>query len=138
MLTKATVQDGWCVAEYSTPIGRLFVTATKLSQALLLIEPSKNPAWQQMVQDDTPITVRIIMVGTREQCYVEANRQEPAWCNLAAQGSKRPLIQCSNGETYRTQQEAANALGLDQGAISAQLNGRLRTVKGYTFTYINS
>jgi hypothetical protein len=46
---------------------------------------------------------------------------------------RQPII-CSNGVTYQSQLEASYALKINQSAISKHLRGKLKHVKGYTFT----
>jgi len=140
--------SAWCVAEYQVvqdahnPPVSMFITATKLVDVFTFSEALRNSEWRNCIQDEHQIVVWIISTGTKVECMRHANhlimtRAVKPRCNMYGHNvfAHTKRIRCSNGEVYESQLEAARMLKINQGAISLHLNGKLKSVGGYTFTY---
>jgi hypothetical protein len=146
--TVQTLDDAppvWCIFEHWTAdeMGALvlqFIGACRLTDAFKTATARSNTEWCKLMKPETSLYIRITAIGDKSECLRDAARQvsnAPPRCNLYGlnlHGSQR-RIKCSNGQTYDTQQQAAEALNVSQSAISAHLNGRGRAVGGYTFSY---
>jgi len=55
---------------------------------------------------------------------------------FSVQRGGRPFVD-QNGAVYKTQREAARALGLDSGALNRVLHGTLKQTHGYIFRYLD-
>jgi len=138
----------WCVAEYFMNMpdqlgASLMITAAKLSEVFMFIECNRNSEWRKLVKPDSRILTMIYGIGEKHDCMREASRliisRGPSMprCNLYggnSMGTSR-AIECSNGETYATQSEAAETLGLSQSHISRHLKGLCRDVRGFKFSF---
>ena len=97
-----------------------------------------------MFQNGGTVMVRIMATGSdrreiKRAAVARIHQLEPTpRCNkfgYNVTGQQQP-IKCSNGEVYKSQKEAAEALGMSQGLISKHLAGDATHAKGFTFTYI--
>lgn len=50
----------------------------------------------------------------------------------------RPVICIETGERFESANKACNRFGLNPSNMSGHLNGRLKTIGGYTFKYVDS
>lgn len=134
------LQKDYASVSYSTgdPFAVIWIGVVKLHDVYKFIEPGKNNQWRHHVTPDTQLVVTVHYTGSRIECQIESSKlilKHKPVCNLTGHShSKR--ISCSNGQIYATQSEAAQALGLNQGGISSVLNGRLKSISGYYFSYI--
>jgi hypothetical protein len=137
-----------CVVEYQVtdtihPPVCMLITHCRLADAFNMAIPRRNSEWLRSVDGNHGVLVIIHAVGERIECMKEASRlsvlHQPR-CNVYGYDKRgqRGVIACSNGQTYRTQMEAAEALGIDQGAISRVLRGAARSTSGLTFSYVTS
>lgn len=142
--------DLWCVYEHLMQIEPdgppvvIYVNACKLSEVYRLTQGRQNTEWLRLTKDrDVKIMVRIVATDTdRYLINREAMRHARIFnpmpiCNLRGfniHGQGRS-VECSNGKRYKSQADAAKELGLSQSAISKHLNGQLRHVGGYVFSY---
>lgn len=147
--TMSEFGKAWCVVEYMINDGQggppepMLITAVRLVDAYTFAEASRNSEWRKYVTPDHGVIVQIHVIGTRQECVTEANK-------MIMHRNPRPRgnvygynsfslarkIQCSNGQVYENQAEAARLLDVNQGAISRNLSGGLKQVKGYIFTYV--
>lgn len=148
--TPATPEsDMWCVYEHSikasdptAPPKVIYINACKLNDVFRMSEAHNNSEWARLTTFNPLIMIRITAVTTdRAEAMKEAQKQIRSHnpmpdCNLRGYNmfGRSNAILCSNGKEYPNQLEAANALGLSQSAISQQLRGKLKSVKGYTFS----
>lgn len=142
--TKAT----WCTVEYqvifdlSAPPTVMMITACRLDKAFQMTTPAINSVWKQYVLPEHGVIVVIHHTGTRAECLVEANKlslsKRPICIMGANQSISRPMIQCDDGRTWRTQVEAAEALGTTQSAVSMALRGLSATVAGHRLAYVEN
>lgn len=143
--TPDTLAQTWAVIQYminsdqpNQPPIIFAIVACPWPDTVTMVEASKNSEWQKYVTKDRPVLAEVLFTGTKIECMQAASRfvvqREPHCQRFGAQMSHRTArLMCSNGQTYATQSEAAQLLGLNQGAISQHLKGKLRHVKGYTF-----
>jgi hypothetical protein len=135
------LQKDYASVSYSTsdPFAVIWIGTVKLHDIYKFIEPGKNNQWRHHVMIETEIVVTVHYIGSKIECQIECGKlvvKHKPICNLTGHShSKR--IKCSNGSTYVSQIEAAQALGINQGAISSMLNGRSASASGYYFHYIN-
>lgn len=136
----------WCVVEYWTKehidaewrFTMLYVC--ELRQAYTFHGLYRNPVWRDMVKPDMLINARVTHVGDVISCRRHMDTRlntmpvkPPANVHPAHWIMKVSRLECSNGQTYRNQSEAARQLGLTQSAISKHLAGGLDHVKNYRF-----
>lgn len=137
----------YCVVEYQlnalpNPPICMMIVSCPLDHAFRFIVPERNSEWKRVVTPEHGILITIHAIGLKMDCDREARNMTAAKqprCNLYGVDTRyqRKHIRCSNGEVYQTQQEAATALGIDQGAVSRVLRGAARSAKGYKFTYVD-
>lgn len=138
--TIEQLQKGYATVSYSTadPFSVIWIGVVKTHDVFKFIEPAKNNQWRNYVSLETDLIVTINMIGTKIECQIHAGKlivQHKPICNLTGHNhSKR--VACSNGIIYANQSEAAMALGVSQGAVSAVINGRLKSIKGHYFSYV--
>jgi hypothetical protein len=140
--TLTNAKDDYASVTYSTlrpgePPVAVWVGVVKLRQAFHFNEPAKNNQWKHYVTNTSDIMVTINATGSAMECQHQTNKLINALkpvCNVHGHNYAKRIL-CSNGQMYKTQSEAAIDLGINQSAISAVLSGRLRAVKGYSFTY---
>lgn len=146
--TLATPSDVWCAFEHQAtlepgkPPAVILVGACKLVDVYRLTEGKTNSDWHALFARGGHVLVRIIATGERTDIIRYAQRHAFSFptmprCNLRGfnvRGANR-AVRCSNGETYKTQRDAAKALGVSQSAISQHLDGKLTSVRGLTFDY---
>ena len=145
MTTTYKVRDlpsAWCAVDYWVNGKSVFITATMLRDAFTMAYAQRNSEWRNVVDLDATVTVIILTIGTQNDCIDYANetlfkRDVKPHCNAKGhdQATRARRIACNNGEVYESQLAACRALGLNQGAVSRQLRGELRSVKGYVFCY---
>lgn len=141
-MTNAT----YCVVSYqringTAPPTLMMITACPLSQAFNMTVPGRNAYWRSVMTPETGVIVEVHKIGTKQECNIDATsrmarapvKPECMRWTVAARGTR--LIACSNGQTYRDQSEAADALGVSQSAISQCLRGHMATVRGETLMY---
>jgi hypothetical protein len=151
-ITLPTIETGKLFAVYEIKIWPtqgeppvlIYIGAETLLKTLSIRQPRANSDFAQIFAVDRPLMLRIISIHddameAREAAvlHVKAQPFVPR-CNslgFALNGQTR-RIHCSNGKTYGSQKEAAESLGINQGAISQHMNGRLKAVRGYTFTFV--
>lgn len=146
--TVAEFSKAWCVVEYMITDGHggppepMLITACRLVDAYTFADANRNSEWRKYATPAHGAVAQVHAIGTRQECQQHATkmimgRNPRPRGNVYGFNSfslARPL-ECSNGQEYPNQAEAARMLNLNQGAISRHLKGELRTVKGYTFTY---
>jgi hypothetical protein len=133
-------QKDYATVSYATcdPFAVIWIGVVKLHDVYKFIEPSKNNQWRTHVSPHTEIIVTVHCTGSKIDCQVHAGKlivQHKPVCNMTGHSHSR-RVACSNGIIYATQSEAAQALGINQGAISSVLNGRLKSAGGHYFHYI--
>ncbi len=150
IVTPQGCADDWCLFEHSIIVNQgeppqvIYVGTCRLRDVYKLIEARRNSEWRRIVTDRTPLFLRILQTGDKgEMIRASASqvRTYPAFprCNLVGHDAfamTKALI-CSNGETYKSQADAADSLGVSQSAISRHLRGEVRHVRGYTFAYVD-
>ena len=140
--TPTNAKDDHASVTYSTinpgePGVPIWVGIVKLRNVFHFNEPAKNNQWRNYVTPESNIMVTINVTGSAMECQHETNKLINALkpvCNVHGHNFSKRIL-CSNGQMYKTQSEAAADLGINQSAISAALSGRLRSVKGYSFSY---
>lgn len=141
--------EPWCVYEHHValeagqPPQVIHVGACRLIDAFRLGDARQNTEWQAIFEHGGHVLVRIVSTTDNRMEAIQAARAHLATfnpmprCNMHgynARGTARP-VRCSNGITYRTQSEAANALGITQSAVSQHLAGHIKSAGGFTFEY---
>jgi hypothetical protein len=146
--TQAHPSQAWCAFEHiaalepGAPPAVIFVGACRLIEVYRLADGRTNSEWTKIYANGGTVQVRIIATGDRLDVMRHAQRHARTFdplprCNMYGynvRGASR-AIRCSNGQTYPTQRDAALALGVSQSAISQQLDGKLLSVRGFTFSY---
>lgn len=141
--------DPWCAFEHLAaleaghPPQVIYVGACRLVDVFRLTEGKTNSDWSSLFANGGYVLVRIIATGTRQDIVNYATRHVRTFdpmprCNVRGynvRGARRAVICNNNGTTYRNQSEAAAELGVTQSAISQHLDGKLSSVRGYTFRY---
>lgn len=140
----------WCAYEISYQDGTapptiIFVSACKLQEVFTIRPAMNNSEFRKIVKPGAVVGIRIFATGTNvhairraAQERLEAFPSRPI-CNargfrVSTPGRARP-IRCSNGKTYRNQNEAALDLGVQQPTISRHLAGFAQSVAGETLWY---
>lgn len=150
MADFTTFDKQWCVYEHhlhepgEETLKVIYVGACKLANVYALADAMRNTHWATLkhTRPGSFLYVKVIMTGERVECmnasvkHILSHNPRPV-CNQYGRDTSgwiRPIL-CSNGQEYATQQEAALALGLNQGQISQHLAGNVKSVKGFTFAY---
>jgi hypothetical protein len=143
------LRDAWCVYEHYTltpgePPQLIYMATCPLIDIYRMREARDNSEWSAVTNNGTiPIMCRIVattddMNEARDFAirHIKSFPNMPR-CNLHGYNMHKSArrLMCSNGKEYATQSDAARDLGVNQSAISQHLQGRLRSVKGFTFTY---
>lgn len=121
----------------------IYVNACKLHDVYKLTQARINSEFARMFANGGMVMVHIIATGNDRREIIEyALRHQkslplPPRCNVVGHlmTQAHRIIICSNGKEYKSQTDAALALGVAQSAISRHLRGDLATVKGYTLSY---
>ncbi len=150
-VTADGLRNVWCVYEHSihqqdAPPAAIFVGYCRLNDLFMMREARNNSEWARITNNgNVPIMLRIVALTDE---MTDANKLAlsqlatyPTWPHCNANGynleAARRTIQCSNGQTFTSQEEAARVLGVSQSAVSQHLRGRLKAVKGHTLAYLN-
>jgi hypothetical protein len=140
-----SLRKTWCVYEHrmqGSPPPLVYIGACLLRDLWTAPDARRNTAWVKLVTIDTPLLISVTHIGTISECLnarASAIATHRPVCNVTGRdiSTTARLIRCSNGQTYRTQQEAAETLGISQSAISKVLRRVPHhvSVQGYTFSY---
>lgn len=133
----------WCVFEHHLPPQILYVGACKLIDVFKMREARDNSEWAKIYANGGGVQLAITMItDNRNEAFRVAMERVRSLdpmprCNMHGYNmhrTARTLI-CSNGQTYKSQSDAAQALGISQSNISKHLAGDLTHVNGHTFAY---
>lgn len=125
----------------------IFVGVCKLRDVYDFHYSRRNHRWLEIMGDHPAFMVRILHVTTNfaEASHVCSERLKqhnpPPECNMVGAHSVRHARAIRNvytGETYRSQQHAAQSLGVTQSAVSQHLCGRVTLCGGTVLEYDNS
>lgn len=133
--------NNFCVYEVWRDTQLLYIGTCKFTLFGQLPDAQSNSAFMEMVKRDEPLNIRIVATGNRADCYNHRMRlarslPELPPCNkFGATGRFTGIICEQDGQTYKTQAQAAKAYGISQGNLSAHLRGRpgYNSVGGRTF-----
>lgn len=149
VLDTLTVLSEWCIFEHwaqfqaDQPPECILVGVCKLIDVYKLIDGKTNSEWTRIFKSGGQVMVRVVKtVSKKHEGLVEARRHmlslpKVPICNhngYAMFGGMRRIIS-STGETYNSQAEAANALGVTGPAVSRHMNGFSHHVRGVTLRY---
>lgn len=127
----------WCVYEVWQLETRLFIGADKFTDIGFLKGPRNNTYFNSVAKPTDVLLMRIIRTGEKIAMVKLANelnfKHHPPCHTHGLIQMQYTAIVCSNGETYPSQSAAAEALSLNQSAISKHMRGMLKHVGGYTF-----
>lgn len=150
--TKENFPSVYCVAELSRldlsnqEMKVIFVYVERLADLYRLFKLNRNEVWRTMIADDDMLSMKIISTGNMNHCMMSADKHKNALgyvpiCNQAAYrifATTKLPIKCSNGKIYKSQSEAARAIGVAQSHISRCLSGKQKSVNGFTFAYVDA
>lgn len=139
------VYEHYASFEMGKPPELIFVGASKITTLLHFQEARKNTEWARMLGYGGQVMVRIIATGEdlREcQRYaIQHLNQLPRYPRCNMRGTERRgvarAIQCSNGQVFQSQKEAARVMGVTESALSRHLNNLQQNVGGLRFHYID-
>lgn len=139
----------WCSYEHwavLTPGEKsmcIYIGCCKLTDLFRMKDPRTNSYWTKLFKNGGSVEVRVLATSESQSDMVKHSirtlrgyHPKPV-CNIhgiSMRSSHRKLL-CSNGQTYKNQQDAAIALGIQQTSISRHLQGKVGSVQGYTFAY---
>lgn len=126
------------------PPETIFIGSCPLHDVFKFFDARNNSDWTQIYRNGGQVMVRIIAIAddpteARRYAMKHARSFNPMpRCNLyghnlAARG--RPVECIETGEQFPNQKVAADIKGIDPGALSRHLKGKLKQVKGLTFRY---
>lgn len=130
----------WCTYDHHINGGHVFTGFCRLNDVFTLNDARQNSAWQTATASDQPLTVSVVALGTKQEMMrtaahrVKTMRPYANIHGLNHRGFQRK-ISCSNGQTYQSQIEAAQILGISQSQISRHMNGEFRHVRGLVFKW---
>jgi hypothetical protein len=143
------VEKMWCAYEHlmqfddGEPPKVIYVNFCKLLDVHRLAQARRNTEWIRLTEGNRLVIVRVIATS-QDRLLVQRHASEHMRafspmpiCNakgFVATAQRRKLY-CSNGQQYDTQQQAAQALGISQSAVSKHLKGNLNHVAGYVFSF---
>ena len=150
LATLTDLQASHCIVEYGlmiagAPPRTMLIEVCKLSDVFLMVEARRNSEWRKLIArpDINAVTIHVRHMGDKAECESLRGRMlydlikagdTPA-CNAYGtnMNNRAQAIACSNGETYRTQSDAAERTGVTQSAVSQCCAGKLKSVKGLVF-----
>jgi hypothetical protein len=139
----------WCMYTHSVagapgePPVTVYVGACLLRDVFTAPDARRNSEWLKTVQpDSTVLMLSVMATGDMSEMLnkkaVMVRDMSPI-CNRIGRDvtTMARMLTCSNGKTYRSQQDAADELGINQSQLSKHLRGvaGYKSVKGYTFRY---
>ena len=142
--------DMWCVYEHQVvmtegePPQVIMIGTCRLTEVYKLVDGKRNTEWGKIFRNGGSVLVRIRATSDdKREAYRYAqdllrDSNPRPLCNLKGYNARMMgrRIECvNNGQTYRSQSEAAQALGLHQSSISRHMNGELEHAGGYRFVY---
>lgn len=123
----------------------VFVAQCKLMNVYDLTYAKTNSRWVEIFGEGGPLIIRIVHV-TRNKleaarvCAARRDAHNPRpECNLIGlvMFRKMRVIKChTDGQIYRTQADAAAALGVKQATVSLHLRGLLLSCGGHLLEYV--
>lgn len=137
----------WCVYEHVLQDGKIvFSGVCRLPDLLTFKDALNNSEWRALFSKGGGCFINIIHMtfDQNEARNVRSRRiAELGYvpqCNLHGHDvrTSNRAVRCNNGEIYSSQAEAARALGLHQGNLSAHLKGKTKTIGGYWFEYVDA
>ena len=122
----------------------IFVNVCSLVDVHKLTDARINTEWARIFTGGGSVGVRVLATGMDRRALLHWARQYmdrigTPRCNEMGYNRFNQLqqIRCvNNGKVYNSQNEAAEDLGLSQGAISRHLRGQLSRVKGHIFEMV--
>ena len=147
--TLESHRKAWCMYEHHVPSRpgeppmHIYTGACLLRDVFAAPDAKRNTEWIKLVNPElTPVMLVITAIGTISEMLnarAIATRDKPTHCNRYGRdlSTTNRVLKCSNGQTYHSQQHAADELGLNQSQLSKHLR-RLpghKSIKGYTFSY---
>lgn len=138
------IGDLWCAYEHHSPPHVVYVNACRLVDVFKMREARDNSEWLRMFANGGGIVLHFLCItddrNEAMRVAIERCKSLPTMprCNLHGYNmhkAPRKII-CSNGATYKSQNEAAKLLNISQGNLSKHLRGELTSVSGYTFAYV--
>lgn len=140
----------WCVYEHHAftsadePPEIIYVNACPLADVFKMNDAYNNSDWLKVTGhgNDRPIMIRVIATTPEKlEALAFMNKHVRSFatmprCNMfgyTMAGSTRPIL-CSDGREFANQTEAADALGVSQALVSLAVNGKRRSVRGFTLT----
>lgn len=112
----------------------IYIGTCKFTAFAQLPDAQSNSMFMREVNGRDPLNIRIVAIGTKTDCYNDRARRARAlpelpMCNKYGQTGRFTGVLCeTDGKTYRSQSEAAQAYGISQGNLSSHLRG----VPGHT------
>lgn len=126
----------FCVYEHLLDGAVMFCAAGTFAEAFDLIPSHRSPEWRKLLSG-LDIEVRIISAHANLASAARAAKSRPAFLNsqrrvFRGDGPHGSIVvfDPSTGTVYPTLKDAACALGVSSGALSAHLSGRLKTIAG--------
>lgn len=119
----------------------IYIGLTELENLFTCPDARENPYWQEVVKENEQILVRPVMIGKHHTVLNEYLRrlslQEKPYCNTYIKpwkGHRNVAIICSDGRIFKSQAEAALALGVPQSRVSNHVSNKsgYKTIKGLT------
>ena len=151
VVQPGNIDKTWCVYEHyhmgdgSNPPIVVYVGAEKLTDIFFFRQGRRNSEWHSLYgSGEANLLVRIIktfdhQLDAQNFCIDHLRRYQPIpQCNLKGYNLTRTTraILCSNGQQYDSQADAARKLDINQSSISKHLlNGKPKTINGYSFKY---
>lgn len=136
----------WCVYQHELhdletgDMRVIYVSWCRLVEVFTFKDAERNTEWMKLVTDAHHVTVRILAMGSQDDCRnysAQYVRTLPAMPECLVKGidigSATHRICCSNGMEYASQQDASAALNIPQGMISQAVNGKIKHAKGLHF-----
>lgn len=141
-VTMDSLVRDWCVYEVWKDGVLIYLGVSRFCTMPTMFDAKHNRAFLMMVDQSTPISIVVKYLGERLGCYNQRGVMlrtlaNPPECNRYVSARAGTVIKCNeDGKTYRSQQEAAQAYGMNQGNLSNHLAGKpgFATIKGKTFT----
>jgi hypothetical protein len=142
--TTLAMREHWCVYSHHA-FGELFyIGLCKMRDVFDAPDAIKNNHWRDHITDETPIKLTIvfssIILSDCNKLHAQLIEQYKPRANKLGWITTGPVvISCVSGphagKTWRSQVEAARALGFNQPTLSNHLNGiaGYETVKGMKF-----
>lgn len=119
----------------------ILVGVSALHEVFQMTDGRRNSEWNRIFYNGGQIMLRIYAVSEDKAELIRwATRRvqeiKPR-CNVVGFNLRGAAqrVTCSNGVTYDSQKDAAQALGIDASAISRHLRGYTSHVAGYTFIF---